>query len=543
MVTPAKKLYELNDAIVPQLFTMRDGEIYYFDKLNQHEGRFYKKDQNGAELLIELGEAQGILSSDGDIYSIQVGEKTIIKKYLLNGHIEKQLSFEGIFFDFKVNETGNFICLGYDNNSSIIKIINGEGRELGSISPGNILFASCIYLQGDNIFLGAFDKNNVFKLMKINYIGSIEKEWTINVDSNDRIISKIIKSQHLFFIIISGKNDSLVILNSLNDSIKEIYPQDLGLRDFLDVCNYENSILILDERCIYEYQIEDLMSNRKSGSIRTHKARMTLLPYQYLMCTRGAREQLGLSLNISAFITLGVFIYFYYKDTVGELGVVNTGFALFCLFWILVAMISVTASTVLFMSKSVRIEYLLNIYHNNFQRVFDIPFIFSLTLFCISSLIFLPNLYIIENILAGLACFGVAFYIDEFFIKRVRSQNKDIVIELLSEEGQFKEYIKTVLENVKEKNSEKIYIDISFDGKLKNKALARWRNSRRNIIKDEIKISINNNKISTILDLSKRDVKYSKVSILMDYICFIKGATNIKEIEIGCIEDKGGNTW
>jgi hypothetical protein len=539
MVTPVKKYYELNDSIVPQLFTIWDGYIYYFDKLNQHEGRFYKNDGSKTQLMIEIGEAQGILCNNADIYSLQVGEKTFIKKYSLNGKVESQIELNGIFFDFKVNETGHFICLGYDDNSCIIKIINSDGIELGRLNPGNILFASCIYLQDDYIYLGAFDKSNIFKLMKINYIGSIEKEWIINVDSSDRIISKIIQYEDLFFITISGKNDSLVILNSLNNSIKEIYPQDMGLRDFIDICIYENGIFILDERCIHEYNIEDLINRKKNRRNRNHKAKMSLFPYQYLMCTRGAKEQLGISLNISAFITLCTFIYFYYKDIVSELGVTNLGFALFCLFWLMGVIIAVTASTVLFMNKSVRIEYLLNIYHNSFKRSFDVSIMASLTLFCISSLIFLPNLYIIENILAGLIFLVVTFYIDSFFIKKTITHNRDIVIELLSEEGQFKDYIKTVLDSVKERNSEKIYIDISFDGKIKNKAVTRWRNSRRNIIKDDVDIRINNNKISTVLDLSKRDVKYSKISILMDYICFIKDSTNIKEIEIGCIEDKG----
>jgi hypothetical protein len=539
MVVPANKFYQLESSIVPQLFVVRDGEILYFDKINQHEGRFCKKDNRGSNIILEVGEGQGTFNENGDLYVIQSGEKTIINRYSLSGDVTQVIEIEGCFFDFKINESGHYICLGYENNTSAIKLINNKGQELVNIKPNNILFASCIYLENDCIYLGAFDNNNVFKIIKMNYIGNMENEWTIGVDSNERIISKVIKYNKLIFAVASGKDDSLVILNTENGIYKEIFPKDIGLRDFIDINVYEDKVLLLDEKCVYEYTIESLTGNVISKRRRKVRNDMSLLPYQFLMYTRGAQKQFIFSLNISAIITLLLFFYFCYKGSAYETGIYDLLIAMFDSLWILGVLIALTISTISFINKSVRIEYLLYIYQNNISTSLMIPFISGVTSFCVISLIFLPNFNIIKGIPIAAIFFLITYIVDSISIKRVRNQNKDIVIELLSEEGQFKDYLKTVLENVNRKNNEKLYIDIVVEGTLKKNAFTRWVKSRKNIIRHEVEVNIQDNKIRTVLDLSKRDVKYSRISILMDYICFVKEFANIKEIEIGCIEDKG----
>jgi hypothetical protein len=89
---PAKEIFDLEDAVAPQLFAVREGEIYYFDKINKHEGRFCKKGRDGTQMLVEVGESQGILNTSGDIYIIDMDSNTRISKLDKDGKSYRILS-------------------------------------------------------------------------------------------------------------------------------------------------------------------------------------------------------------------------------------------------------------------------------------------------------------------------------------------------------------------------------------------------------------------------------------------------------------------
>lgn len=95
---PAREIYKLDGAIVPQLFIERDGDIYFFDKINPHEGRFCRFQKGEVKVVLEVGEGQGIINHRGEIYLLQIGETTVISKYKLDGQMDRTISMDGIFF-------------------------------------------------------------------------------------------------------------------------------------------------------------------------------------------------------------------------------------------------------------------------------------------------------------------------------------------------------------------------------------------------------------------------------------------------------------
>jgi hypothetical protein len=111
--------------------------------------------------------------------------------------------------------------------------------------------------------------------------------------------------------------------------------------------------------------------------------------------------------------------------------------------------------------------------------------------------------------------------------------NKDMVVELLEDlDNQTLDYIRNVVRNLKQCHAEKFYIEIVSRKKINEKSLARWKNTRNYILGQSVIVQLEDNKIIAEMDLSKRDIKYSRFSIIMDYVCFIKSIGEIQEIQV-----------
>lgn len=534
---PAKEIYKLDGSVVPQLFMQRDGDIYFFDKINPHEGRFCRLEKGEVSTILEVGEGQGIINHMGEIYLLQIDTPTVISKYSLNGKIESTITMEGIFYDFKINESGYFICLGYVENETVVKIINDKGIDSGIIKPRDIMFGSCIALYKDDIYIGGFDEKNTFTLIVMNYIGTVERKWTIDVDSEDRIIGKIQRWKDYILLHIVGKYDSMVLLNTATEALKEIKPGDLGIKTFVDINLDEEQIQILDQKCIYTWNLTEILD---ISTIRKRKEKtddFNSVPYQYAMYMNGLKSETIKSFKFTVPIFMLILGYLFYRGLFkGSSPFLVTGISLCCL-WLINFTAASVKNIIGFMDKSRRIDELLNIYSlDEDGRSLIMPLIMAVNIWTFTILFLYPESSIILSSLLGGLVFLLTYIADISVSRSVKSQRDNISIELLDSDNQrFGEYVRKAVDCLKERGSNNIFIELVFAGFIEEDSIIRWIKSRSPIIGKEPIFTINNNLIKLELDFSKRDIKYSRYSILMDYISYLGREGKIKEIQIGIL--------
>lgn len=531
---PPKEVLNLENAIAPETFAIKGDEIFYFDRINRYEGRFCKLGKMIEYLVTEVDESQGILTHEGEEYLININDNsTRIEKLSPQGEWLEIINLEGIFFDLKKNETDNYACLGNVNSVTIIKIFNAEGRLLNEIRPENIIFGSSIFLHSEYIYLGAVDNNNNFKILKLNYLGNVEAYWDIKINSQDRIICKICIYYNYIFMLIEGRKNSLVILDRVDGSFKEIFSQRLEVNSIMDFDIYNDNIYILDGRNVYTWRCCDLTC--LDGSKYSIKLGLSLdfLYYRYHIYSKGLRDQIKFSLLAAAVPTILIYIFlsnlfFQYIN----------GFDLLRITWCLYIIISYFIASIknIFTmgKKESRIEYLLNSSREyEYKKNYEIPLFFGVAAFAIVEFGKYPKSDIITSILVLLLTSLVFYGIDYLCIKNIKTMNKDMVVELLEDlDNQTFDYIRNVVRNLKQGHAEKFHIEIISRKKISEKSLARWKNTRNYILGQSVMVYLEDNKIIAEMDLSKRDIKYSRFSIIMDYVCFIKSIGEIQEIQV-----------
>ena len=535
------QIFKLHGSIAPQMFLIRNDGIVYFDKINRHEGRFCINTGDENKVLLEVGEGEGRISSKNNFYLFQFKENTIITEHLASGEKNMELKLKGIFFDIEKDELGNYICLGNVDNRTTIKIINKNMAEIANICPGNLMFGSCLYLENEDIYLGGFDGSNKFKILKLNYIGYRLQEWTINVNSCDRIIGKIARFEDYLIIAVTGKVDSIVALNMENGSINEIPLVDFGIKTFFDFNIKGHDIYMLDGRDIYKWNISDILFCPNKKHNKHYKKDQGLLSYQYLMYSEGLVHQLESNFKLTIPFALAGLIVLFYAASETLLPVYNTFLFGICFLWIVHFTTAISKNIFFFLDKAARIHQLLEIYCvNSLPKPYKMPLFCAITAFSFLYLILYPKPNIFYSLIFSTVVFWVFYIIEKKSIDLIKIKNSEVIIELLHEDDEsFIEYLKASIEQLRRKNCEKYCIDILIDGILKDNIIQKWAQSRRGIINEIDEAVIQKDKIRAVLDMNKRDIKYSRLSIIMDYICFTKREVNIREIQIGLKDDKG----
>ncbi|QCX34038.1 hypothetical protein FDN13_10140 [Caloramator sp. E03] len=524
------KKVKLNNSIVPQVFIKKDDGIIYFDRINPDEARFCILDDNG-EKNFEVSTGQGIITLNGDMYIADIKNGTILKKYLPSGEVERSIKIEGIFYDFKISAYGELICLGNIGSETVIKIYSNNFNEMCTIFVKDIFFGSCIFLEEDKIYVAGFDKNMNFEIVKINYIGSMLNKWHIDYKYNKKIIVKMEKYKNYFIMLTIGKKGNMMLYDADKNILREIYPDDFEIENFLDFNIYGDTISILGERYILDVQIEDILNYNHRKKIKKFIFQSQMFYYTYAMYYSNlSTEILFLCKYTVPFVFVFYIISLIIKFPIDIL-------ALLYFLPILNFTIASIKSFILFLKKSKRIEQLL--YINQFEGLKDInilPFYMSLTVFCIEGFINYPNFYILPNVLIAILFYFTFYYISKFAIEYIKNNNDSIVIELLkSDDLIFKEYINNIVRCLKEKKSEKILIEIIADEDINSIIPLKWQRSRKSIIRG-FKFDVNSNCLKTLLDFSKRDIKYSRIGILTDYISYMKNEINIKKIKMDIVD-------
>lgn len=524
------KTIKLNKAIVPQVFIKKDNEIIYFDRINSDEARFCILDGD-SEKNFEVSTGQGIITLNGDMYIADIKNDTILKKYLPSGEVERSIKIEGIFYDFKISSYGELLCLGNIGSETVIKIYTKDFNEICTIFVKDIFFGSCIFPEEDKIYVAGFDKNMNFEILKINYIGSILYKWNIHYKYNKKIIVKMEKYKNYFVMLTIGKKGSMILYDGDKNILREIYPDDFEIENFLDFNINRDTISILGERYILDVQMMDILNYNHKKRMKKFPIQSHIFYYTYAMYySNFSREILSLCKYTIPFYFILYVISLIIKFPMDML-------ALLYFLAILNFTIASIKSFILFLKKSRRIEQLLYISQFEGLRYIKIlPFYIFLTVFCIEGFINYPNINIIHNMLTAILFYFAFYYMNKFTIKYIKDNNNSVVIDLLKiDDLIFKEYINEIIRCLKEKKSEKILIEIISDEDINSIIPLKWQRSRKNIIKG-FKFNVNSNRLKTVLDFSKRDIKYSRIGILTDYISYMKNEIEIKKIKMDVVD-------
>lgn len=529
-----EEVINLDNAVAPVAFAVRDGHIFYFDRINKYEGRFCKLGNRGEYLETEVDESQGVLTHDGDEFLLNINNNyTRIERLLKENEWQELIKLEGIFFDIKRNQRDMYVCLGNFNSETIIKIFDEEGRVINEIRPENIIFGSSLYLQGEYIYLTVIDNNNNFKILKLDYSGNIEVLWDMDINSGNRIIVKISIYYNYIVMLTEGRGNSLILLDRVDGSIKEIFSGSFGVNNITDFDIYEDNIYILNGKCIYRLKCRDLTLLEGGKSSIDLRPNLEFLYYRYHIYSKGLRDEIIFSLLSSIFITIAVFVFLKnkYMEYINGYDLL----IILCCFYVITAYFIASTKNIFRMGKKEsRIEYLLSSCREfKFKNELMVPLFFGATAFAMVELGMYPEWNFVLPFMLLILTSSVFYGIEYLCIKKIKAINKDMVVELLEDsDTQTTDYIKRVVSDLKQVNVENLSIEIVSGRKIKKKYLERWKSTRNYILGKNIIVRLEDNKIITEMDLSKRDIKYSRFSIIMDYVCFIKSLGEIKEIQV-----------
>lgn len=535
---PAEKILNLKGSITPQCFSMREGEFYFYDRMNMHEGRFCKLQEDNTEVLFEIIGCQGLVKDGGELYTLEIGERTNITNYNPEGVPTITLALEGIYFDFKKDDGGNYICLGNIDNKSIIKILNNSGLELGSIIPQAILFGSSIWVKGDSIFIAGFDDKNRYILEKINYLGALEKRYVIGKDKCKGIISKIAIEGDNLIAMVSGKRDYIIISDLSKGESIEVFPENLGIKGIVDFFVVDGEIYILYGNKIYKYLLGNLIKEKMNtkGLCRGVRIDFDSFHYVYMLYIIGIEKTILFSIMVASLSIIIIFLVF--RPLISRVSTKEI-ISLFSFSFFMASYVISNIKVTIFMgNKATRIENLLKLSNGLFKEPSFVTAIYKgIAAYSFIKLI----LYPIKGYLLALS-FGVIIILltllfQAISLKRIKEVNKEVIVELLYE-NDFKiiNFIDKVIKNIRESGDERLIINIFTIKSPEYKKILKWAESRREIVGGRTSISLEEKKITTFLDLTRRNKKYSRFTIIMDYICFVRSQIDIDNIEISMFD-------
>ncbi len=510
----AKDITPIN-SIAPQMFSIINEEFVLFEKINTEEGRFFSIRENKVNTLYNVYESQGVIE-EGEFYTVKIGEKTTIERISFD---PVTINLDGVFFDFKVDNDKNIICLGHNSKDSIIKIFSKDGIEIKSIVINHLFFSSCIKVIDEDIWIAGFDKENKLKIIKVNYIGALLKEIVLDTAYNDRLISKIQFDKERIYLNISGKNDSIYIMNLLGEKITEVFSKDINLDNFTDIIVLSNNIYILNSKKIYTYDVESFINYKFKSKTKVNLDN-TKASYIYFTFLNVILDKFHIGI-ILAFL-LYTFIYsldYVYLNSIKGISLI----------WTLATVISLVLGFISFKKKSTRVMYLLNIQKDCIKESFQRFLFISTIVVSIISLLFIDNLRIISFIILGIIL-SLMYVLDSYFKKTFNYKKEDIVVGLLKGDKSLHKNIKQLMNYSKGKN--KVLVNIKVKNNFNKKYLCKWNKSRLFILGKCLNYIFLDKTFISIVDFSNRDIRYSKTSIIEDLICYIEEEGKIEEINV-----------
>lgn len=540
-----KKSINLKDSIAPQYFSIQEDGIYYFDRINAEEGRFWCINESRHSIVLEIDRGQGMLDDNGNMYILDTNVRTTFIP-IHNKKFQEPIELEGAFYDFKVSQGGSYVFLGNDNGNNIIKIKAASGTDIAEIHIPELVFASCLELGGENIYLGGIEREGKLTVSSMNYIGAINRSWVLDCSYKERFIGKLQLYGEKIIMLISGAYDTIGILDMNVGEFREIEMGWLNLKGCADFQVFNDQIYILSGKDIVSMDIRALEEISRRPAHGFHMKNKDSFSYEYLMYTKSMRNHVPSSvlpavifsslITILLMVTGQVHFKSYLQQGVFELFMSVIG----------VYLISSLRNITKLVDKSSRVDYLLDLYNESgsLASKYAFPLLASSTVFAFIYLLGFPDMGGLYAWISGALAMALFTALQVGSLSKLKLEKDDVIVELLRDDDLETEMaIRAALRSMKSRGCEKMLINISTDDKAVVHRIDRWANTRRGIIGGVGPAVVDGHVISVTLDFSKRDIRYSRFSIVMDYISYIRkcAAISIMDIQINYPSDTNDN--
>ena len=539
------KSINLKDSIAPQYFSIREDGIYYFDRINTEEGRFWCIKEGRHSIVLEIDRGQGMLDYNGNMYILDTNERTSFIP-IQGKKFQEPIEMEGAFYDFKVSQGGSYVFLGNDNGNNIIKIKSAGGADTAEIYIPELLFASCLELGGENIYLGGIEKEGKLAVTSMNYIGTINRSWVLDCSYKERFVGKLQLYGEKIIILISGAYDTIGILDMKEGEFREVEMGTLNLKGCADFQVFNDQIYILSGKNIVSMDIRALEEISCHPAHGLHIKNKDTFSYEYLMYTKSMRNHVPSSVLPAVIFSSLVTILLMATEQVHFKSYLQQG--LFELFMSVIGvyLISSLWNITKLVDKSSRVDYLLDLYNESgsLASKYAFPLLVASTVFAFVYLLGFPDMGCLHACISGASAMVLFTALQVGCLRKLRLEKDDVIVDLLRDDDLETEVaIRSILKSMKSRGCEKMLINIATDDKAIIRRIDRWANTRRGIIGGVGPAVVDGHIVSVTLDFSKRDIRYSRFSIAMDYISYIRkcAAISIMDIQINYPADTNEN--
>lgn len=530
------KSINLKDSIAPQYFSVQEDGICYFDRINAEEGRFWRIKEGMYSIEFEIDKGQGMLDKNGNMYILDTREKTTlipIKDKRLGIPIELQ----GVFYDFKISQGGSYVFLGNNNGSNIIHIKAASGADTAEVHIPELVFASCLELDGENIYLGGIERGGKLAIASVNYMGAINQSWALDCSPKERFVGKLQFYGDNIIMLISGAYDTIGILNMREGKFKEVDMGSLKLKGCADIHVVNDQIYILSGKTIVSMDIKKLEEVARHPAYGFRIRNKDSYSYEYLMYTKSMRNQVPSSVLPAVIFSSLITILLMVTEQIYFESYLQQG--LFQMFMAIIGvyLISSLRNITKMADKCSRVDCLLGLYNESgsFTSKYAFPLLAASTVFAFVYLLGFPDIGKLYACISGTLAFLLFSILQVESLRKLRLEKDDVIVELLRDDDLETEMaIRAALRSMKSQGCEKMLINIATTDKTIIRRIDRWANTRKSIIGEVGPAVIDKDTISVTLDFSKRDIRYSRFSIAMDYISYIRkySPINVMDIQI-----------
>lgn len=552
---------ELPGIICFEGLLLRDGDLFLFDKINADEGRLcrYDRDLKRVSIVKELDEGECFFGRDGFLYMLASSDESVIEKYDLNGEKAGAGRFGSKIYSLDADCDGNIYAIYSEEDCTSVRMYNSSWEYLRSVRSKRMSALSAVYCDGDDIYAAGVSRVGEVIIERVNLLGYTERSYRICTRDNNAFISKILQYGDFLIALVSDDcGERIYGVDQRSGSINRIKVDGDKVRSMASIDIADGKLLIMtgDKKiilCEFTQRCGESAEERKETAERRGRKPGFRYIVNLIFIKNFARDFFGFFLKYSAPAVLIFSLYSQY-------GLGRRGFApgdvrmfrefvpvSFLLTFICVLMKNVT----MIWRKRSMVDNMLDIYNriDTVRRTALFNSIFAGVSLCIPVFVLLrrrgaPHAVALPSIIMSLLL-PIAIIYPSYLkgIRRFKRDVKNMVFELLSFNGyndDLDSVISTDIKKLRKQGVEKYRIKIRTGikaGRDAIKIIDRWSYLRKKITGDRGKLRKSGDYLVFDLNLKNRDIKYSRVSLIRDFICYINKVINIKSIAIETADD------
>ena len=552
-----KAIWNKDNLISPQGIMVYGEYQFIFDRINLDDGRLYKFDSNSNkyQLVMNIDDGECFFGRDGYIYILHSDINSRVEVYDIYGKKLNDIVLKGTTYLIDIDENGYIYGVFSENDKMFIDMYDKSSNFIRTIHSRTMPLISTICCHDDFVYAGGYNKDGGVTIEKVNHISFVEGSYIIHENNSKSIISKILNYKGNLISILSCKSrDSLLIIdietgeerNIKIPSIKSIY--DIYIKD-------DNIFIVSGEKAIFEYELTDeyieLEPKKLSKKLSKNSNHRYIL---FLIMIKNLLKDFS-SIFMKIGLPLSIITIFFSK--IGFTAGIDKSTLLLSSFlrnfeYVFVLSISITIFLVItknlfipFKKKS-RVDNILGIYgkidsisSTAFFNSFILGMAISISLL---SLILNGSIFSNENIKmtieVGLLLSVIIYLISKHCIAKFKKNMNGMVFELLSfgiKDHDIFTIIESQVRRARKAGTDKFSIKILFEDNSNNmiySVIKKWSRLREKITGDRGVVKDYDEYLVLYIDLQNRDIKYSRLSLIEDFICYISSVGKVSSVVI-----------